>query len=310
MLRYMYGKRTLRFLEDDAGGGSGGQGGDALPKTPFDDIAWDELDDVTKASLTKAKDEYVATLQREGKLKADLQHQTGLTQQFQSTADQHRAKLEQLTGGVKRDDPDPILTVVQTQLKNLGYKEEDIVKIAPAWAKMLQDAGNIQRTQLGHDLAPLATTVLASSATQAFEQARTQSSDPLGYLQDDEVAQSVWTVVQDRISKGQETTPAIVTNLARMAWAESMEKKAIKGEEIKLPTARIPTPLPNVTATRFSFPGAGNNGLAPAIPPTRDPNAARTQLDADTANALAQTFGHLEDATGLAPKAFKKGVKK
>lgn len=316
MLRYMYGKRTFRFLESDAGGGGGGDAGgqqqQTPPKveTPFDNIAWDELDDQTKTALEKAKTEYVATLQRESKLKVDLEHQAGLSRQFQSAADRNKAELDRLTGGAKKDDPNPLLAVVQTQLKNLGYKDDDITKIAPAWAKMLEDAGNIQRTQLGRDLAPLATTVLASAATNAFEEARSQGSDPLGYLQDNDVAEKVWAVVQDRVAKGQETSAAIVTNLARMAWAESMEEKALKGEEIKLPTPRMSTTPPGMTPPRFSFPGAGSNGMTPAIPPMRDSNAARTTLDPDTQAALAQTFSYVEQATGLSPKAFKKGGKK
>lgn len=308
MLRCMYGKGTMRFLEEDKGGGGGGEGSGGQQQqqtiaTPFDNLAWDELDDETKGKFEKAKAEFIATSQQNAKDKAALEHQTGLARRFQSETDRLTAELNK--GKQLLQDVDPILTEVTAEFKAAGYKDEDVVKLAPTLAKILKKTGDIQRADIGKALAPLATTVLANDATNAFEQARSQVNDPLGYLQDNEIAEKVWAIITDRVSKGMETTPAVVTNLARMQWAESMEQKALKGEEIKMPTASSVSRTPTgMNMPRFSFPGAGNNGLSPAIPPTRDLNVARTTLNEDTQNALAETFSALKQSTGLAPKAF------
>lgn len=306
MLRCIYSKRTTRFLAPDDGGGTGG-GDDGKQQqqtiaTPFDNIKWDELDDETKTHLEQAKADFVATSQQSAKLKVDFEHQAGLARRFQSEADRAKAELDKVTGRSQQQDADPILTVVKDKLKAANYSEEDVAKLSPVFAAMFKDVGQVQRAQLGRDLAPLAGSVLTTEATNAFNMAK--SNDPMGMLSDNIVAEQVWTLVQDRVSKGLETNADIVLNFAKMAWMDQAAAKIQKGEKVEFaPTSSTPPGMIAAPA-KFTFPGAGANGLTPAFTRVPDPNAARTTLNEDTQNALAETFAALGTSTGLRPKAF------
>ena len=104
------------YLSPDTGGsgggsassaqGSGGQtnGGPGGDKTPFDDLPWDELDDVTRTQLEKIKGEYVATLQRTTKLETDLGRTQEIQRRFQSEFDRLKAEHDKTTRPPEKDE--------------------------------------------------------------------------------------------------------------------------------------------------------------------------------------------------------------
>lgn len=326
MLKYIHDSKgnislgMYFFAPDDGGGNGGGESNSGQQGqqqqttivTPFDNLNLEELDDTTRAAVEKGKAEFIATSQRATKLDSDLQHVTGLSRRFQADSDRLKVQLEKLNGTKTPESADPLLDEVTQQFRAAGYKEEDFNKLAPILSNVIKKAGQQQREQLGRDLAPLATTVLVQEATSAFQAARESNNDPLGMLQDNTVAEKVWTIVQDRISKGQETNIPIVLNLAKMQWVDEMANKAAKGEAPTIPKFTPPT-IPNMNTGGFTFPGAGSNGLIAPIPRHVDPNAARTNMNEDTQNALAETFANMGKADGIYPKAFQpksKGGKK
>jgi hypothetical protein len=302
------------FAPDDAGGSGGGStsnpqgqagGSNGGPKgeekSPFDDLPWDELDDATKEHLEKAKEQFVATLQRTKRLEVDLGRTTELQRRFQSEFDRLKAELEKARGG-PQPEKDDYLESVKVELKKAGYPDAEVDKMAPVFAGMFKSLTQIQKKELGHDLAPMAATVLGREAEAAFYTA--MHSDPLGMFQENEVAQRVWDMVQERTKAGEQTNPAIAANLAKIAWADFQAAKKTN------PNPPAPTEPPS-----FNFPGMRTGlaipggGAAPSFTPPPDPNAAKTTLNSDTEAALATTFKQMGSDTGVYPKKFQPAAK-
>lgn len=318
MLGLYHRDGTNKFLlgiDDGGGGGASGDsgatgstgagGGDDKIVTPFDNIDLNEFEEDTRNELTKAKADFVATLQQTKKTAAELVHQQGLARKFQSEADKAREDLKKVQPR-KEDEPDPYLEIAKAELKAAKYPEDQIEKLAPMFANMSRRTAEVQRKQIGADLGPLASSVIANEASAAFQTA--QQNDTTGVMAIPQVAQHVWDLVGQRVQNGISTNPDFVANLAKMAFMDFWQAERAAGREVKFPNGSTPV-IPSMTTSSFSYPGSGASHLRPAIPPVRDPNAARTSLNEDTHNALMQTFGHLKRDTGIAPKAFQ-GTKK
>ena len=300
-----------RFLDADKGGGAGGGGGAQSSGQPsggaveseldpklFDSLPWDELDDATQETLKKIRAGAVATVQSNVKLKDDLQKTDRLARSFQSEADSLKAEKSK-QAPVKPDDP--YLTAVAEELQNAGYSAGDAQKLAPVFANMFKRVGVIHKEEIGKSIAPMATQVLASQAQNAFGVA--QQNDPLGMFQVPEVAQAVWDLVKERVKAGAETTPDIVANLAKMAWADHQAKGLTTNGELP---AAPPASAGMRTGGMTNF---GPGGVRPIANPASDPNAPRTVLNDDTRQALATSFKNMLVGMDIAPTALKDAMK-
>lgn len=290
-----------------ATGDTGGGGGDAIV-TPFDSLDLSEFDEDTRKGIETAKKDFVATLQKSRKTEADLAHTSGLARRFQSEADRLKTELDK---GKKKDDDknvDPFLEIAKQTLRENKYTDAEIDKLAPVFAAINRQSAEVTRATLGRDLAPMAGSVLATEATQAFLTA--QQQDRIGYFQIPTIAHKVWEMVTDRIGRGESTNDAIVANLGKMVYVDYLETEAAAGRSVEIPK-REATPASRMSTTppQFNYPGSGITYLTPALPRVVDPKAARTTLNEDTQNALANTFKHMLRETGVAPKAFGGGKK-
>lgn len=299
----------MRFLAPDAGGGSGGgenpsgaaangggandkEGTDLDPKL-FDSLPWDELDDNTRATLEKIKTGAVATLQSKQHLNQEFQRVDKLARGFQSEADRLKAEAEKAAKGMQQQNQDdPINQVIHTELIGAGYTDAEAIKLAPVFGNMFKKVGVIQTGEFGKALAPMAATVLAGQAQDAFLSA--QQQDPIGMFQIPEVQQGVWDLVRQRVDKGMETDPAVVLNLAKMVYVDHQTAKAGGGGGGgggggNNPPGILPTTPPTMRTGGLFTTGPGGTMIPIASQPT-DPNAPRTVLNDDTRNALATSF--------------------
>jgi hypothetical protein len=295
------------FAPDDGSAGTGATASDengtgatgATTTTPFDRLDFNEFDEETRKELETARAAYVATLQENAKTKVELAHVTGLSKRFQSEAD--RLKAEQNKSKKDDEKEDAYLEIAKAELKAANYPPEDITRLAPVLANINRRSADATRKQLGHDLSPLAGTVMATEATTAFASA--QQNDRIGFMSIPAVAQKVWELVQERTTQGQVTNEAIVANLGKMVYVDHMAEEASAGRTVTLPkneTAPVMSTRPN----GFNYPGAGA-AFTPAVPRTVDPKAARTTLNEDTQAALATTFAHMgRESGGIKPTAF------
>ena len=308
------GERFIRFLAPDAGGASGsssgadGAGSIQLDVKLFDSLPWNELDDDSKAALEKIKAGTVATLQQQSTLSEALRTAQEIGRRFQGDYDRTKAELDKITGArEKANEQDPYLQAVGEELVKAGYAEADAKKLAPVFAGMFKRVGVLQKGEIGRDLAPMAETVLAGQANDAYLQAL-QMDTKLGMLQIPEVAQIAWDTVKDRVKQRQETTPELVLNIAKMAYADHL---AAKGDGKSLETGTPSAGAGGLSATPPSMRTGGlpfvpgSSMTAPAFNRVSDPNAARTQVNDDTRRALAETFKTMTAGTAIVPKELK-----
>lgn len=307
-------KHTMCFATPESADSSGG--GQAEDKTPFDDIALDELDPATRASIEKGKADFIATRSQTRELTARLGKQEDLTRRFQSAHDRDKAELDRIFGrNVNPNAAPQVSEVVSTALASAGYKPEDIQKLGPMFSTMLEKVGEIQSQKIGEGMRPLATKVIEQEALGAFQTA--QQTAPMGIMQIPEVAEKVWQYVVERTKAGQQTTPEIAVNLGKMAYIDHCAAERAAGREVQIATLQTDlqqTTQPNPPAVnQFTFPGASN--IRPAVRQTVASNGGGSALNADTEAALQTTFKSMtsgmtnKDGAQLAPKAFAKGGK-
>lgn len=293
-------------------GSEGGKGGDGKgdesfidPKL-FETLPWDELDQETQATLKKLQGGVVATLQQTKTLQADKERLDKLARANQSRADRLEADAKKKTKSPEHEEPpsDPYLAAVKDELIKAQFPPEQAEALAPVFAGMFKKVGNIERAQLGKDLTPMANQVLASQAQNAFLQA--QQQDELGMFQAPEVQQIVWDLVRERVANGVDTTPDVVLNLAKMAWADKQlaEKKGgkleVPSDENRGRTAVLPATPPNMNTGGFF--GGAPGAIRPIVQQQQDPNAAKTALNEDTRNALAASFSTMLAGSKIRPK--------
>jgi hypothetical protein len=310
------GRRApMRFLAPDAGNGSGGGSGSGVGTTAgavqngggandngdldpklFESLPWDELDDTTRATLEKIKSGAVATLQSKQHLNGEFQRVDKLARQFQSDKDRLDAEIKKLRPAQQQNQPnDEYIEVLTAELKGAGYKDEDAAHLAPVFANMFKKVGALQTKAIGESLAPMAATVLAGQAQDAFITA--QQQDPIGMFQIPEVQQGVWDLVRQRVDKGMETDPTVVLNLAKMVYVDHQVTKAGGaggggggGGGGGNPPGILPATPPTMrTGGQFFTAGPGGS-MIPIVNPPTDPNAPRTVMNDDTRNALATSF--------------------
>lgn len=301
----------MRFSAPDAGGGSGGggdasgaaknggganDGGDLDPKL-FESLPWDELDDTTRTTLETIRKASVATLQSKQHLDKEFQRVDKLARGFQGDKDRLEAELKKAQPQKQQQNQNDEVTEVLTgELKAAGYTDKDAEQLAPVFANMFKKVGAIQTAELGKSLAPMAATVLAGQAQDAFLSA--QQQDPIGMFQIPEVQQGVWDLVRQRVDKGMETDPSVVLNLAKMVYVDHQVTKAGGGGNGggggggggggNPPGILSATPPTMRTGGLFA---AGPGGtMIPIVNQVADPNAARTVMNDDTRNALATSF--------------------
>lgn len=323
MIRY-YGykgerKHTICFYSPEGDGSGGGGGGGATGasdevKTPFDDIAVDELGPTERAAIESGKLQFRTLMANQKGLETRLGQQEILTRRFQSDADKSKAELNRIfghgaTGATGTTGDTEVSQVVKDALKSAGYKDQDIERLGPMFSTMLQQVGAIQKKDIGQHLQPMAAKVIENDATSAFNLAKDTS--PMGSLQIPEVAEKVWTYIQERTKAGQATTVEIIHNLSKMALIDHMDTEAKAGREVKLPEFAGATGATGMTqqTTRFTYPGSGTP--RPAVRHTVPATGGASQLNSDTEAALATTFKSMtsglqnKDGGQITPKALE-----
>jgi hypothetical protein len=321
MLRYHYTSRGLPMWfsapADGASGGApagsdGGKGGDGkgdesfIDAKLFETLPWDELDQETQATLKKIQGGVVATLQQTKTLQSERERLDKLARANQSRADRLEADAKKKSKPSEHDEPpsDPYLAAVKDELIKAQFPPEQAEALAPVFAGMFKKVGTIERAQLGKDLTPMANQVLAGQAQTAFLQA--QQQDELGMFQSPEVQQIVWDLVRERVANGVDTTPDVVLNLAKMAWADQQlaEKKGgkleVPSDENRGRTTVLPATPPNMNTGGFF--GGAPGAIRPIAQQQQDPNAAKTTLNEDTKNALAASFSTMLAGSKIRPK--------
>jgi hypothetical protein len=245
-------------------------------------------------------------LQQTKTLQSERERLDKLARANQSRADRLEADAKKKSKSPEHDEPpsDPYLAAVKDELIKAQFPPEQAEALAPVFAGMFKKVGTIERAQLGKDLTPMANQVLAGQAQNAFLQA--QQQDELGMFQAPEVQQIVWDLVRERVANGVDTTPDVVLNLAKMAWADKQlaEKKGgkleVPSDENRGRTAVLPATPPNMNTGGFF--GGAPVAIRPIVQQQQDPNAAKTTLNEDTRNALAASFSTMLAGSKIRPK--------
>lgn len=305
MLRYLK-YRGMRFLAPDGvstgatgnpGANQGGatEGGGTAPVDPFAGIDVNDLDVDSRKVIEKAKEEF-ATLQKNfkvaeaGRLAEEQQRKI-----FQGKHDQLAAKLGQQN---QVDPEEQLRKKVVDILISKGIPQVQAETQAPVFIELNKEFAATLKGELGRDLAPFTGSVLNQQATSAWHQAMEQDSQGrVAALQNPEVAQAVWTEVQNMVNAGQNVTPQTILNLRGMIYTDYLEKG---GEPVSaMQNTPPPSRLPNVG--RPTYPGGGN---MPQRPMQADPNAPRYQLNAETSDAMRRV---VNGEWGKFTKQFPKG---
>lgn len=314
------GTRGLMFHAPDTGAnattGASGNGGNVTSQPAgaggeqqqqqsglYDTIDWDKLDPQTRTVLEAARTDH----QRLATEAAT--HSTQLEQERQRTL-----QLQQQLGAPPRTEtakePDPILDGITATLRSKGFTQAQIDQQAPILADVMKSALPTFRAAIGHDLAPLAGSVIAHENTNNFTVAQ---QDPIGMaiFADPEVAQAVWNVVEQQTKAGKTFSPDAVLNYAKMVYTEHQFTKLNGNNQQQqqqqqqppatsafFPQMNQPAPI-NRSTGGFSFPGAN---LRPLVSGT--PASTGVAVNEETRVALAATFADLSRTTGVAPAAF------
>lgn len=296
MLRYSkYWTRIFFAPDADTSGASasGGQqqqqqGSQQTDVDPFAGLDLDDLDPETRKMVESSR-ERLTSLQKE---KAEMEKKVGEldknSKAYQSRHDQLQAQLDKLTGtnqvsAEARQKADAI-SQYEAVLKQKGVPDAN----AKAQAELMYDLLGVERErikqEIGKDLAPFASLQLNREAEWAFQ--TSAANDPTGAMQDPDLAQEVWALVQQGAQGGQQMTPEIVDNLIAMTYVKAMRAGKIlpQGTELQQQQTNGLPPMPQIPQlSRGTYPGAGN---APQRRVAPDPRAPKFALNSDTAAAL------------------------
>jgi hypothetical protein len=274
------------------------QGGADEPiVTPWDAIDLETLDEqtrsVTEAGIKAFKEQVTAN--RNLQKTAEQAIQT--SRRFQSEYDRLNAQVNP----PKQEEVDQFEVETANYMRSQGYAPEVIKAQSKLLGGLMKHlTGTVIKREIGADLAPLANTVVGQENTYNFTAAQ-QSEVGAELLGIPEVAQQVWEAVGKRTEAGAVLNADAILNLAKMFHYDHI--RANPGARPMLPNPPAPGSVRPTVNTSLNFPGSGAflrpNNLAV-------PNAGGgPALNADTQAALEQTFGALENATGIAPTAYK-----
>ena len=277
------------FMDADKGGGAGGSAAVSSPEVDIQAILGidpNDLDEATRNTLQ----EKVATLQ---KATADALALATSEQQnarkFQSEKDRLTVQVQALAGVTPhKAQVDPQIEQIRKSMIARGVKEEAATAQAPIMADILKEHAQSLKQEIGQGFAPIVQQVMGQQANTAFQQAA--MSDPYGRFAIPEVAQKVWSTMEEMVKTGQPIDSQIANNLASMAYFEHQQN----GGRV-LPPAVQPAPQArNFSSGGFSYPGAGyaqrpgGGNASPSVSP-------------DTAKAMSSIMA----AWGIKPKGAK-----
>ncbi len=285
------------YAQDAAGGGSGASASGAAGaqdfKTPLDDLPLDELDPKLKDQLTKARDQVIATLQKN---KADSDKLTTDLRGFQSTADKLKQELQEVKAKLPADTTeDQFLKAARETLIANKFKPEDVESMSPTFADMLRKSSKITSDQIQKQLGPLAAVTISTNAKASWDSAC--QNDSLGMLKIPEVANKVWDVVKEQVAKGNIVNDGFIINLAKQEYVNHTIEQKKAGKDVTLPD-NPPNPVMRTSPVFF---GTASDAI---VSPPADPNAAKTKLNEDTNAALARTFSEMGKEQKIYPKAY------
>lgn len=241
---------------------------------PFAGIDLDLLDDATRAKITEAKASF-ATIAKDAKEAQTLRGQVAL----------HQTEIEKIRAQANNPNPSPLqkqqaTPTLEDEIRqayiDAGVTDQKVLEAnVKLQMKVLGGFGNRLGATVGKALEPLQANDNNQIATQAFQEVR-QSSQ---YMQNDEVAEAVWSKVQNMVKNGHAPSAEVVANFAKIAYVDFIEKN---------PNTPPPTPPRQMQTqqTRLTFPGAGHSSQLP-IPRTNQNDS----LDAETSAAVNATVG-------------------
>ena len=208
---------------------------------------------------------------------------------FQSEKDRLAAQVQALAGVTPhKAQVDPQVEAIRQSMVARGVKEEAAAAQAPIMADILKEHALALKQEIGQSYAPIVQQVMGQQAQSAFQQAA--MSDPYGRFAIPEVAQKVWSTMEEMTKTGQAIDAQIANNLASMAFFEFQQSGG------RLPQTIVqPAPVArNFSSGGFSYPGSGyaprpgGGGNAPAVSP-------------DTQKAISA----INAAWGIKPKGAK-----
>lgn len=291
-------------------GGGGGGGNDSL--TTFTDptagLDLEDLDTDTRKIVEESRKGFAALQKQAADSEAARKNEELRRAHFQSNFDKVRVELERLNGGRQQQQADPRserLAQLEGILVKKGVAAENAKVQAELMLDMMTAYGEGLKAEIGSDLRPFASTIIAREAEVAYGQSA--QSDRVGALGIPEVAKIVQDQISEMVEHGQQVTKGVVDNLLGMAYFAHLQKGGQPPQQTT-PVQQQQQQLPNVG--RLTFVGAGSS---PAQFRAPDPNAARTTLDSDTDAALQVVFGTWAKgdsgvkAPAYRPPAVKKG---
>lgn len=239
---------------------------------PFKGIDLDLLDDATRAKIVEAQKSF-ATIAK------DAKEATGLRAQ----ASVHQAEIEKIRSQaiptpLQKQSASPTFEdEVRQSYIDAGITDPKVLEAnVKLQMKMFDRFGARIGSTVGKALEPLQANDNNQLATLAFQEVRQTSA----YMQNDEVAEAVWSKVQNMVNKGAAPDPAVVANFAKIAYVDFMEKNP------NTPPPSPPQRTMTTQTTRLTFPGAGHSTQ---LPSARQVN--NDPLDPETSAAVNATIG-------------------
>lgn len=235
---------------------------------PYKDIDFDLLDDTTRMTLEKTRDDMK-------KLHNDAKE----SRKWQSRYDSQQVQLEQLklqTAQPKDTTKPPTFhdELIATYTE-LGYSPDQAAQLAKVNGKVLEKFADRTQKYVESTIGPVANVAAVNQAASIFE-----AVESSGIMASPEVSESVWQQVEQLAKNGEQITDALIQNLAIIANFHSGQQQQITSQP---PIKPIPMTIQHQGGTRFSYPGAGRHVTVAA------PRFQPKPLDPDTAAAVAAT---------------------
>lgn len=275
----------------------------AAPPDPFAAIDLDLLDEKQTAAITTAKLQYAEAVKQQAELKTSLEKTKAVASQYQSAADKAKAEIARLQPQTQVQQRPPEEVAALEILNRHGVKGEEAEKSLPFWTDMMKQSVNLAKAQIGHDLGPMAGTVLQQSATSEFTNAR--NSTP--YLQDGEVAQEVWEkFVLPSLQQGQQVTAAACADYAKIVWVDKgkFNQQQQQPQNQQQPPVFQQQQQQPPAGGGFTFPGA--QVLPPGNWQPANQQQQQQMVSPEVNSAVTAVFARLTTGTKVWPKGLVK----
>lgn len=256
------------------------------PPNPFANIDKDLLDDRTRAAVEKAEGQ-LATLANQAKQSSTFQSEVDrlkgelatTQEQVRQAADPNRQRQQQQQQQQQQQPPTFEQEILDTYIAS-GLEPKVAASLAKMNAGLFEKHSERLIQQVDARYQPVVANTLERNTVDAFQNA--QQNDPLGILQNPDIAQRVWERADEMSKRGQLVDEKVLTNLARIYYVDYLEANggapsSANGNELHLQSSTTvpnmvssPSPARSNMNTRHTYPGAGNQPRIPINSPRRN----------------------------------------